>query len=121
MLLRPLVQLFNYSGVQIHSLGRRAFQAVGSANCAISVSIPRSVVWAVYRITVYVIFRTHLATCHVKSCLFLLFTLLNGWVDKPVSGYKYTNGPTDSCILWLGKRFVTSAMVRRSLEPRSYN
>jgi len=29
-----------YSGAQVHSPGRRAFQAVGSAKCVISVSIP---------------------------------------------------------------------------------
>jgi len=35
-------QMLFSSGAQIHSLGRRAFQAVGSANCVISVSIPRT-------------------------------------------------------------------------------
>jgi len=42
-----------YSGAQIHSLGRHAFQAVGRANCVISVSIPRSVIWAGYWIVRY--------------------------------------------------------------------
>jgi len=37
-----------YSGAQIHSLGRCAFQAVGNANCVISVSIPGSVAWVGY-------------------------------------------------------------------------
>jgi len=40
-----------YSGVPIHSRGRRASQAVGSANCVISVITSRSVVWADYRKT----------------------------------------------------------------------
>jgi len=35
----------SYSGVQIHSLGGRAFQAVGSAKCVISVSISRWCAW----------------------------------------------------------------------------
>jgi len=61
----------NYSGAQIHSFWGRAFQAVGSANCVISVSTPRSVVWAGYWNTMYVIFRPHLATCHVSVVLFV--------------------------------------------------
>jgi len=56
------------SGAQIHSLRRRAFQAVDSANCVICISIPRYVVWAGYWIYV-VIFRPHLATCRVWYCL----------------------------------------------------
>ena len=39
----PVVSISpRYSGTQIHSLGWRTFQAVGSANCVIYVSIPRS-------------------------------------------------------------------------------
>jgi len=46
---RSVVSNFpRYSGAQIHSLGRRAFQAVAIATCVISVSIPHSVVWVGY-------------------------------------------------------------------------
>jgi len=53
-----------YSGAKIHSLGRRAFQAVGSAYCFICKHTSFGL-WVGYLLTVYVIFRPHLATCRV--------------------------------------------------------
>jgi len=64
-----------YSGVPIHSRGRRASQAVGSANCVISVITSRSVVWADYRKTM----STHAAVALLSEND---STMTNGVIQK---------------------------------------
>jgi len=111
---RSLVSNFpRYTGVQIHSLGWRTFREVGSTNCIISVSIPRSVIWAGYWIAIYVIFRLHLAT---RAC----FVNNHKNLPKPTANTKMEIVTALFVIMLFLKHFwICLAMFMKS--HRSYN